>query len=111
MPKPKTERRLQSRIEARVPVSVRSGTQTLESVGYTRDLSMTGVFLYTDSQIHEGSELEMVLILPPELTNGEKQWVCCQAAVVRVENSTDGKASLGVAASIRNMQILPEILP
>jgi hypothetical protein len=110
MQKPKTERRRQSRIEARLPVSVRAENQSLESVGYTRDLSMSGVFLYTDSKIHEGSELEMVLILPPELTDGEKRWVCCQAAVVRVEN-TEGKTRLGVAASIRNMQVLPEILP
>jgi len=110
MPKPKTERRLRSRIAARLPVSVRSGNENLESAGYTRDLSMSGVFLYTDSQIREGSELEMVLMLPPELTEGEKRWVCCQGAVVRVENA-DGKNGLGVAASIRTMQVLPEILP
>src|ERR1019366_1993400 len=78
MPKPKTERRLRSRIAARLPVSVRSGNENLESAGYTRDLSMSGVFLYTDSQIREGSELEMVLMLPPELTEGERRWVCCQ---------------------------------
>ena len=110
MPKPNSERRSQSRIAAHLPVSVRSGGENVESVGYTRDLSMSGVFLYTESQVREGSELEIVLILPPELTEGKKQWVCCQAAVVRVE-STDGKSGLGVAASIRNMQILPEILP
>lgn len=110
MREPAAERRSRSRIAARVPVSVRSGSQNLESPGYTRDLSMTGVFLYTDSQIHEGSELEMVLMLPPQLMDGEKRWVCCQAAVVRVER-TAGKNNIGVAASIRNMQILPEILP
>ena len=71
---------------------------------------MTGVFLYTDSQIREGSELEIVLMLPGELTDGEKKWVCCQAAVVRVER-VEGENGLGVAASIRNMQVLPEIIP
>jgi hypothetical protein len=53
--------------------------------------------------------LEIVLILPPELTQGEKQWVCCQAAVVRVENATSG-GGFGVAAKIESMEILPEIL-
>ena len=56
-----------------------------QATGFTRDLSASGIFIYTDSQISEGSELEMVLILPPELTHGEKQWVCCQASVVRVK--------------------------
>ena len=54
----------------------RSGAIT----GVTRDLSTGGIFLYTDSRISEGSELEMVLILPAEITNSEKQWVCCQAS-------------------------------
>ncbi len=110
MREPKAERRSRSRIAARVPVAVRSEKANLESSGYTRDLSMNGIFLYTDSQIHEGSELEMVLMLPAELVEGNKRWVCCQAAVVRVEQ-TGGKNGIGVAASIKNMQVLPEILP
>jgi hypothetical protein len=48
-----------------------------------------------------------VLILPPELTDGEKCWVCCQATVVRVEE--DG-TEFGVAAQIRRMDILPEAI-
>ena len=48
----------------------------------------------------------LVLILPPELTSGEKCWVCCQATVVRVE---DEGTEFGVAAQIRRMDILPEI--
>jgi hypothetical protein len=48
-----------------------------------------------------------VLILPPELTSGEKCWVCCHARVLRVEQGA-GK-DFGVAAEIRRMNILPEI--
>jgi ClpP class serine protease len=48
-------------------------------------------------------------MLPPELTSGEKQWVCCQASVVRVEPGTE-VGSFGVAASIRSIATLPEIL-
>ncbi len=81
---------------------------TVEATGVTRDLNTSGIFLYTDSHISEGSELEMVLILPPELTHGEKQWVCCQASVVRVEENKDG-GDFGVAASIRSIEVLPEI--
>ena len=80
----------------------------IDTARLTRDLSRGGVFLYTDAQIIAGSEIEMVLILPPEITMSEQQWVCCRASVVRVENGQEGKG-FGVAASIRSMDILPEI--
>jgi hypothetical protein len=105
---PKDDRRSRQRIPARVPVSIKEPQGSLQLTGQTRDLSTSGIFLYTNSHISEGSQLEMVLILPPELTQGEKRWVCCQASVVRVEESKDG--NFGVAASIQNMDILPEIL-
>src|ERR1700758_5343178 len=101
MAPPKNERRSQSRIPVEIPVSIRSG-QGESTAGQTRDLSMTGIFLYTDGQILEGSELEMVLMLPPQFTNGEKQWVCCQASVVRVEGGRE-QGQIGVAASIRTI--------
>jgi len=107
MAAPKSERRSQDRIPLRLPVSIRS-SQSESVTGYTRDLSMSGIFLYTDAQILAGSELEMVLMLPPQFTNGEKRWVCCQASVVRVENSQDDR-QIGVAANIRNIATLPEI--
>jgi hypothetical protein len=104
----KQERRSGQRTPVRVPVSVKISGGSIETSGVTRDLSDGGVFLYTDSQISEGSQLEMVLILPPEITKSEKQWVCCQASVVRVEVGQQ-KGSFGVAASIRSMDVLPEI--
>jgi hypothetical protein len=105
----KRERRSSGRrVPVRVPVSIKSRDGAAETTGFTRDLNMSGVFLYTDSHISEGSELEMVLILPPELTQGKKQWVCCRASVVRVEDNKVG-GELGVAASISSLEILPEI--
>jgi hypothetical protein len=104
----KRERRSGQRLPVRVPVSVNSSSERLSTTGVTRDLSMGGVFLYTDSRISEGSELEVVLILPPEITKSEQQWVCCRASVVRVEDGPKA-ASFGVAASIRSIEILPEI--
>ncbi len=104
----KRERRSGPRITARVPVSIKTKAGSVETTGFTRDLNQGGIFLYTDSRIVAGSELEMVLILPPELTRGTKQWVCCRASVVRVEDSEDG-GDFGVAASIRSIDVLPEI--
>ena len=107
MVEPKSERRSQARIPLRLPVSIRS-PQSESVTAYTRDLSMTGIFLYTDSQILEGSDLEIVLMLPPPFSNGSKQWVCCHASVVRVERSAEDP-QIGVAANIRNIASLPEI--
>jgi c-di-GMP-binding flagellar brake protein YcgR len=103
MPDPKIDKRASSRISVNVPATVRSKEAEVSAV--TRDLSMGGVFLYTDQRITEGSKLEIVLILPAELGLGEKQWACCQASVIRVE---DGQR-FGVAATIDRMDMLPEI--
>jgi hypothetical protein len=108
MPGQKPERRSRERVPARVPVTIKPRPGKIEANAYTRDLSLSGIFLYTDSQLSPGAELEMVLILPPELTQGERRWVCCQASVVRVEDSENG-GDLGVAARIRSMEVLPEI--
>lgn len=99
------ERRSGRRISTRVPTRVRT-PEGAEHTAQTRDVSSNGVFLYTQSRLEAGSEVELVLILPPELTSGEKCWVCCQATVVRVEESG---AEFGVAAQIRRMDLLPEM--
>ena len=100
------ERRSGRRINARVPTRVRS--QGSDQSAETRDVGSNGVFLYTKSRMEIGTEVELVLILPPELTSGEKCWVCCQAIIVRVEE--EGGARFGVAAKIRRMDVLPEVV-
>jgi len=105
----KPERRSHPRIPVRVPVTISSPKANLEAAGHTRDLSSNGIFFYTDFPIEPGNDVDMVLILPPELTSGDKRWVCCQATVTRVENNPDG-SERGVAARMRNMQVLPEIV-
>jgi hypothetical protein len=100
-----TERRAGSRITTSVPARVRTAEGS-DLTAQTRDVSANGVFLYTKSRMEKGSEVELVLILPPELTSGEKCWVCCQATIVRVE---ENGAQFGVAAQIQRMDILPEI--
>jgi PilZ domain len=98
-----TDRRSGKRLITRVPTRIR--TSQGEQGAQTRDISANGVFLYTKSKIEKGTDVELVLILPPELTSGEKCWVCCQATVVRVEDGPE----FGVAAQIRRMDILPEL--
>lgn len=99
-----SDRRAGTRIPTRVPTRVRTA-QGGNHNAQTRDVSANGVFLYTKSRMEKGADVELVLILPPELTSGEKCWVCCQATIVRVEEEG---TEFGVAAQIRRMDILPE---
>ena len=102
--KPDGERRCGTRIPTRVSTRVRTSQGTNVNAE-TRDVSANGVFLYTNSKMEKGTDVELVLILPPELTAGEKCWVCCQATIVRVEEKG---SDFGVAAQIRRMDLLPE---
>ena len=105
---PKSERRARNRVSASIPATVATRDSAQKQAAVTRDLSMTGIFLYAEESISAGSRIEIVLMLPAELGLGDKQWACCQASVVRVE---DGKGNrVGVAAQIDRMDILPEIL-
>lgn len=100
-----SERRAGTRIKTRVSTRVRT-TEGKDHNAQTRDVSANGIFLYTNSKMEKGTDVELVLILPPELTSGEKCWVCCQATIVRVEEKG---SDYGVAAQIRRMDILPEV--
>ena len=100
-----TERRAGTRIKTRVSTRVRT-REGNDHTAQTRDVSANGVFLYTNTKMEKGTDVELVLILPPELTSGEKCWVCCQATIVRVEEKG---SDYGVAAQIRRMDILPEL--
>jgi hypothetical protein len=102
-----TERRSRERVPVRVRVTVKPKDGSAEQTAYTRDLNSNGVFFYTESRFSEGSQMEVVLILPSELTFGEKRWVCCQVSIVRVQKEAEG--IFGVAATIEKFEILPEI--
>jgi len=99
------ERRSRQRVPVRVPVKVRH--EGGEHQGLTRDLSSSGIFLYSESGMKAGSKLELVIMLPPGLGLGPGGWTLCEASVVRVEKS-DGKG-MGIAATLDRIALLPEI--
>ncbi len=101
------DRRSRKRLVTRLPVGVRTQPGGPELTAHTRDLSTNGIFLYISSRMTKGSDVDLILILPPELTSGEKCWVCCHARVVRVEERPGN--GFGVAAAIQRMEILPEV--
>jgi hypothetical protein len=100
-----TERRSRQRVPVRVPVKVRH--EGSESGGLTRDLSSSGIFLYTETGMKAGSKLELVIMLPPGMGLGPGGWTLCEASVVRVEEA-DGKG-IGIAATLERIALLPEL--
>jgi len=110
MPNP-PERRAAKRTSIQVPIKLRAkGAKSHdlpEQNALTRDLSSSGIFLYSESAIEPGAKLELVLMLPRGLGVGSGGWTLCQASVVRVEQS-DGK-TLGVAATFDRIEQLPEL--
>jgi hypothetical protein len=104
-PSKSDERRSSQRVPVRVPVKVRD--QSGEHPGLTRDLSSSGIFLYSESGMKAGSKLELVIMLPPGLGLGPGGWTLCEASVVRAEEA--GGKGLGIAATIERIALLPEI--
>lgn len=100
------ERRSRQRVPVRVPVKVRHDGH--EHEGLTRDLSSSGIFLYSESALKPGSKLELVIMLPPDLGLGPAGWTLCEASVVRVEKS--GGTGVGIAATLDRIAQLPEIV-
>jgi hypothetical protein len=90
-----------------LPVSVKS-QDGAEHKCATRDISAGGVFFYCGVEIVKDSPIQLVMILPPEITGGEKQRVCWHGRVVRVvEDSAQGQR--GVAVKVERLEFLPEV--
>ncbi len=103
------ERRSQKRTPIQVPVKVRpKDADGPEQSALTRDLSSSGIFLYSESALEPGAKLELVLMLPREMGLGSGTWTLCQASVVRVEES--GGKRIGVAATLDRIEQLPELI-
>jgi hypothetical protein len=101
-----SDRRSGQRTPVRVPVKVRH--QGGEHAGLTRDLSSSGIFLYSETGLKAGSKLELVVMFPPGLGFGSGGWTLCEASVVRVEEADDKR--VGIAATLDRIAVLPELI-
>ena len=104
-----SERRVARRYDLSLPVMVRipapgfAGTQS----GRTRDISTKGLYFVIDQEVRAGSNLDIMLTLPKEMTNGEEVLVKASGKIVRVESRIeDGNERLGVAAVIERYDIM-----
>ncbi len=107
------ERRAGQRFPYLLPLSVRQPGTSLEGVGFTQDLSSRGVFFFTSAALTEGSEIELTLRMPSEITLGESMPVRCRGHILRVvrpASSSDSSAEpkIGVAVRLEGYEYLSE---
>jgi len=104
-----TERRTTRRYDLSLPIIIRIPTQrTLDSQqGKTRDISTRGLYFIIDQNLEAGSELDITLTLPAEITHGTEVFVRALGKVVRVERRMEeDSARMGVAAVIERFDII-----
>jgi len=109
-----TERRTARRYDLTLPVSIRFSAESLinRQDGKTRDISTRGLYFVVRQDLEAGSELDITLTLPAEITHGTDVLVRAQGKVVRVERRLeDGESRMGVAAVIERYDIMRGEVP
>lgn len=104
-----TERRTARRYDLSLPIIIRVATEReLDSQkGKTRDVSTRGLYFVVEQNLEAGSELDLTLTLPAEITHGTAVFVRALGKVVRVERRIeDGNTHMGVAAVIERYDII-----
>jgi hypothetical protein len=104
-----TERRTTRRYDLSLPIIIRLPTQrTLDSQqGMTRDISNRGLYFVMDQNLESGSQVDITLTIPAEITRGSEVFVRALGKVVRVERRMeDGGARMGIAAVIERYDII-----
>jgi len=104
-----SERRTARRYDLSLPIIIRVPTeQSFDSQqGKTRDISTRGLYFVVEQNLEAGSELDLTLTLPAEVTHGSEVFVRALGKVVRVERrSENGNTRMGVAAVIERYDII-----
>jgi len=90
------ERRSGQRFAYQIPVVLRDRSHSRTGAGCTQDLSSRGALVLTDYPVSEGEFVELLLVMPSEITLAEDMNVCCHAHVVRREQAEGRKAAIAL---------------
>jgi PilZ domain len=111
-PPVQVERRVGQRFPYALAVSLLDPSSSERGVGFTQDLSSRGAFFFTEIPLTEGSQVELTLQMPSEITLGESMPVKCRGRVLRVLKPSapgglgaDGK-KIGVAVRLESYEYL-----
>jgi hypothetical protein len=108
------ERRVGQRFPYLLPLSLRQPGTSVEGVGFTQDLSSRGVFFFTSAALSEGSEIELTLRMPSEITLGQSMPVRCRGHILRIvrpapcSDSSHAEPKIGVAVRLEGYEYLPD---
>jgi c-di-GMP-binding flagellar brake protein YcgR len=108
-----SERRNARRYDLSLPVMIRvpSDADDVRTAGLrkgeTIDISARGMYFIIEQDLQTGSELDITLTLPTEITHGSEVFVKAAAKVVRIDPRSEArKMRLGVAAVIERYDIV-----
>ena len=103
-----SERRVAHRYDLSLPVVLRTGPARDDlKQGETRDISTRGIYFLIDQDLSAGSEIDLTLTLPSELTHGSQVLIRATGKVVRVDppRAGAGDSLMGVAAIMERYDI------
>jgi hypothetical protein len=87
-----TERRNETRVKVRVPLRYKLiGNETVgEQLAESENVSQRGVFMWTAYPLEIGTQVELRLRMPSEISGSLASEVHCTARVVRIEVGDSG---------------------
>jgi hypothetical protein len=101
------ERRVAHRYDLSSPILVCKSLSPPEFyTAYLRDISTSGVYFHVDGSFTPGSNVELTLSLPLEVTRGIQILVRASGKVVRVDGPRKDITPWGVAATIQRFDII-----
>jgi c-di-GMP-binding flagellar brake protein YcgR len=108
-----SERRNARRYDLSLPVMIRVPSDEADvrmagsRKGETLDISTRGMYFTIEQDVQAGSELDITLTLPAEITHGSEVFVKAAGKVVRVDPRSEARnMRLGVAAVIERYDIV-----
>ncbi len=97
------DRRRAQRVALEQAVSLVPGDDGHEVLAITANLSSAGVLLYADQFLQEGSEVGLIIAVPPIDMEAEGNRLWCFGTVVRVEEKLK-KGKFGIAIRFRRLR-------
>jgi hypothetical protein len=103
------ERRNETRVRVRIPVKYKliNNQGPGEQIGESENVSQHGVFMWTAYPLEIGTQVELKLRMPSEVSGSVASEVHCTARVVRIPESDSG-GLVGVGLRIERYHPTPE---
>jgi hypothetical protein len=96
------------RIHLETPIQFRTSDRQPWSEGIVRNVSQSGVYFVTESDLPASAMIDVIFIMPQEIAGQENAKVFCQGRVIRTMEAMDGEHPNGIAFEIVTCEYLHE---